>query len=129
LVIDSNAISNMRSGTGVGVGIIFATGTSKGARIQDNVLTGNAVAGLMIMGRNTDNLVRDNVSRKTTGFGIRIQAGSTNNTFVDNRMSSNGTDARDDTDDPSIKGVQILNTGINNKCTSDLPLGALCDVE
>ena len=127
VIIGSNAISNLRSATGLGNGIILATGSSTGATIHDNVLIGNAQAGLNIMDRNTNNIVRDNVALNNTVFGIRIQGtGSTNNTFEDNRMSGNGTDARDDTDPMTADGIQLLSTWTDNKCTTDLPVGAIC---
>ena len=128
VLVASNTITGFRTAGNAGFGMNVNSGSTAGATIVDNVLSGNGVAGLQVGNRNTGSLIRGNVASDNAQFGIRVMATAIDNTFVDNQMSGNATDARDDTDANLADGVQLLNRWTGNQCLSDIPVGAICGV-
>ena len=114
---------------GFGIGLAALTGAANGAIFSDNITFGNGQTGLILFNNNINNELRDNLSYDNGIYGIRVQAaGSTGNFFADNRMSGNGVaDASDATDPNLADGIQLLNTWVDNNCTTDQPAGAICD--
>ena len=82
VVVESNTITGFRTATNAGTGINVNSGSTIGASILDNVLTGNGSAGLTVNDRNTGNLIRGNVANGNALFGIRAASTATDNTFA-----------------------------------------------
>jgi parallel beta-helix repeat protein len=126
VVIQGNTITGGAS-AGIGMGI----GALNRSTIADNVVTGTTGEGIALIVGNTDNVVSGNVVTSSSRNGIWAGLGATGNTFVGNEMHGNGAvsetaDARDDTDPVTSDGVQLLNTWTGNVCATDIPAGAIC---
>ena len=129
VVVESNIVTGFRTAANGGFGINVNSGSVTGAMILDNVLTGNGMAGLVVNNQNTGNVIRGNIANNNAQFGMRAMVSATDNTFVDNQMTGNITDARDDTDTDLGDGVQLRNTWTGSLCESDIPIGAICGID
>ena len=113
--------NSITGGTSAGIGM--GIGALNRSTIADNVVTGTTGEGIALIVGNTDNVVSGNVVTSSSRNGIWAGLGATGNTFVGNEMHDNGAvpgtaDAHDDNDP--------INTWTGNVCGTDIPAGAIC---
>jgi parallel beta-helix repeat protein len=127
VVVSRNDVAGAATGIGVG------NSNLAHSDISDNTTSGNRGNGIVLLQRNTDNVIRGNEAENNGANGILAQLGATANTFEQNSMHGNGTlnpqlffDARDS--NPLQDNGMLPNVWTGNDCDTDFPAGMICGV-